>query len=67
MTRKDSLIPLTKTGLIPDVLEQDVECLQQLDTDETGSATLLSHDVQEVGEHVLLQEETERWIVGIKR
>lgn len=63
----DWLIPLTKTGLIPDVLEQDVECLQQLDTDETGSATLLPHDVQEVGEHVLLQEETERVIVGIKR
>lgn len=48
---------LTKTCLVPYVLEEDVKCLQQLNTNEARAPTLLPHDVQEVGEHVLLKEE----------
>ena len=42
--------------LVPDVLEQDVQGLQQLDTDVVV-ADLLVHDLQEEAEHVALQEE----------
>lgn len=52
-----STIELTETGLVPDVLKEDVQRLQQLDTYEAGTAALLPHDVQEVGQHVLLEEE----------
>lgn len=40
-----------------DVFKQDVECLEELDTNIP--AGLLPQDVQEEGEHVLLQEEAE--------
>ena len=42
--------------LVPDVLEQDVQGLQQLDTDVVV-ADLLVHDLQEEAQHVSLQEE----------
>lgn len=54
------LFALTEARLVPDVLEQDVQGLQQLDADETGAPALLPHDVQKVGQHVLLQEEARR-------
>lgn len=57
-------VQLTQRRLVADVLEQDVERLQQLDAHETGAAALLPHDVQKVGQHVLLQEEAVgRWNV----
>jgi len=40
-----------------DVFKQYVECLEELDTDVT--TRLLTQDVQEEGEHVLLQEKAE--------
>ena len=42
--------------LVPDVLKQDVQGLQQLDADVVV-ADLLVHDLQEEAEHVALQEE----------
>ena len=42
--------------LVPDVLEQDVQGLQQLDTDVVV-ADLLIHDLQEEAQHIPLQEE----------
>lgn len=44
-------------GLVADVLEEDVERLQELDANV--AAALLLHDLQEEGQHVLLQEEVE--------
>ena len=47
---------IVDAGLVPDVLEQNVEGLQQLDADIVV-ADLLVHDLQEEAEHVALQEE----------
>ena len=44
--------------LVPDVLKQDVQGLQQLDADIVV-ADLLVHDLQEEAQHVPLQEEVE--------
>ena len=44
--------------LVPDVLKQDVQGLQQLDADVVV-ADLLVHDLQEEAQHVPLQEEVE--------
>ncbi len=46
---------LTDGGLVPDVLEEDVEGLEELDAHV--AAALLVHDLQEEGQHVPLQEE----------
>lgn len=43
-------------GLVPDVLEKDVECLEKLDTDVV-IADLLVHDLEEETEHVSFEEE----------
>ena len=42
--------------LVPDILKQDVQRLEQLDTDVVV-ADLLVHDLQEEAQHVSLQEE----------
>lgn len=46
-----------------DVFKQNVECLEELDTNVT--AGLLPQNVQEEGEHVLLQEEAKSKITPI--
>jgi len=51
---------LTQRCLVAYVLEEDVECLKQLDANEAGTSALLTHYVQEVGKHVLLQKEAGR-------
>lgn len=51
------VVTLTQGGLVADVFKQDVECLEELDTNVTPR--LLPQDVQEEGKHVLLQEKAE--------
>ena len=51
------IYPLTYGRLVPDVLKEDVEGLEELDADVT--AALLVHDLQEEREHVALKEEAE--------
>lgn len=48
---------LTQGGLVADVFKQNVERLEELDTNITP--WLLPQNVQEEGKHVLLQEEAE--------
>ena len=50
-----SRIVLTKRGLVTDILKEDVQGLQQLNTHI--AARFLPQDVQEENKHVLLQEE----------
>ena len=45
-------------GLVPDVLKEDIEGLEELDTDVV-IADFLVHDLEEEAEHVPLQEEVE--------
>ena len=52
------IYPLTYGRLVPDVLKEDVEGLEELDADVT--AALLVHDLQEEREHVALKEEAEK-------
>ena len=49
---------IVDAGLVPDVLEEDVEGLEELDTDVV-IADLLVHDLEEEAEHVPLEEEVE--------
>lgn len=51
------VVTLTQGGLVADVFKQNVECLEELDTNITPR--LLPQNVQEKGKHVLLQEEAE--------
>ena len=51
---------LTDGGLVPDVLEEDVEGLEELDAHV--AAALLVHYLQEEGQHVPLQEEARQRI-----
>ena len=51
------ILKLTKRRLIANVLKQDVQGLEQLDTHVT--ATFLFHDLEEERQHVLLKKEAE--------
>ena len=53
---QDRLGKLTDGRFIPDVLEEDVERLEELDANVTSA--LLVHDLQEEGKHVPFQEKT---------
>ena len=48
---------VVNTGVVPDVLKEDVECLKELDANV--APRVLVQDVEEERQHVALQEEAE--------